>query len=367
MKKYKLKRTVTVNSNDLYRGSFVYQYVGIHDHGAAAKDAKEFAGSYISVTKTPDDFSASFSVPLEALSFVCNEEELTNQPTEYAMSYYGYGVLMPTPKAQPSPAYAAPAPQAPVMPTAAPAPAPVPMAPVAEWHQGTPPPAPEPARAPAQVPSLRDESPAPTPEPYTVKLYLTADIWPHKMGDCFLVRHSDWMRIREVTGVNGRFESSPHNVVDYLSTCYLSERKDVERVQKPQAPTLRDYQVAPTAPIPASQLIRETFADTSVGTDYKGHETLAHMVHGHISTWLNGLNALRTISSAGMAEDAASYWEHEIKALEEIKLAVMADIQDYNTAKAKQTLNNEAKADAERCVRDAVNTLNSALVHMSYV
>jgi hypothetical protein len=392
MKKYKLKRTVTSNDNYLYKGAFVYHYPRVSDHGASAADTRNFQLEYISVTSSERDFSVSFSVPIDALSYVSNDDSDRGEslPVEYAASHFKAGVLLPTPKAQPSPAYAAPTLQAPVMPTAAPAPAPapVPMAPAGDWNQGTPPPAPAPASAPAQVPLLRDESPAPAPDAFTKKLYLNCDCWPMSIGDAVFIRDSDWLRIGQITTVDCRHEGQPLGTLDRISTLYLTAAKpdtheegdlnpqayqpfpQAPTLQAPKAqqPTLRDYQIAPEAlaPIPASQLIRETFADTSVGTDYKGHQTLAHMIQHHIHNYEKALKTMEVIQRTGGAEDEADWWAHERQALEEIKLAVLTDVKEYESGNEKQTLTNAAKADAERCVREAVNTLNNALVHMSY-
>jgi hypothetical protein len=397
MKKYKLKRTVTSNDNYLYKGAFVYHYPRVSDHGASAADTRNFQLEYISVTSSERDFSASFSVPLDALSYVSNDDSDRGEslPVEYAASHFKAGVLLPTPKAQPSPAYAAPTLQAPVMPTAAPAPAPAPMAPAGDWNQGTPPPAPAPASAPATVPLLRDESPAPLPDSFSKRLYLNTDCWPMSIGDAVYIRPSDWLRIGQITVVDCRHEGQPLGTVDRISTLYLTESKPatheegdlnphayqpfpqtpVFEAPKGQAPTLRDYQVPPAIPpMPASQVIRETFADTSVGTDYKGHETLAHMINGHLRIWRDGIKALHTIAIASNSFDAASYWEHEIKALEEVELAVMADIKDYSANgkewrdfNTKQVeANNRALAATNQSYIDAMNQLTKIVVDMGH-
>jgi hypothetical protein len=64
--------------------------------------------------------------------------------------------------------------------------------------------------------------------------------------------------------------------------------------------------------------------------DYKGHDNLAEMISGHIRACLDGLNALKTIAQAGMSEDSASYWEHEIKAWKDIQAAAKAEREGVN-------------------------------------
>lgn len=304
MKKFKLKRTVTSNGNYLYKGSFVYQYPNVADHGAAAADTRTFQLEYISVTSSEQDFSASFSVPVDALSYISSDDgdAVGPLPIEYAASHFKAGFLKPTPKAQPNEDYGyKAAPQQPVMPTAAPAPSPDYAAALAAGQAAIAPTASAPAipYPGPKRPELLGETPAPLPAP-TIP-----------------------------------------------STA-------------PQAPTLRDYQAAQIEP--------------SVGTDYKGHETLAHMVGGHTGHWHTGLKTLRELAVLRGDSDDALFWEHEIKALKEIELAVQADIQDYSVNgkewrdfNTKQVeANNRALAETNQAYIKAMNHITSTLIDIGH-
>lgn len=52
--------------------------------------------------------------------------------------------------------------------------------------------------------------------------------------------------------------------------------------------------------------------------DYKGHDSLAEMVSTHVAVWLKALEAQKT---AALDNDDRSYFDHEITALSDIKIA----------------------------------------------
>lgn len=65
--------------------------------------------------------------------------------------------------------------------------------------------------------------------------------------------------------------------------------------------------------------------------DYKGHKNLAEMVSTHISVWRSALNSLKeeAILGAFLECDDSAYYEHELKALNDIEAAVNAELENY--------------------------------------
>lgn len=59
---------------------------------------------------------------------------------------------------------------------------------------------------------------------------------------------------------------------------------------------------------------------------YKGHKNLAEMIRGHLRNMRAGLVELRARAMARGDRDDASYWDHEIKALGEIEVAVHSEL-----------------------------------------
>lgn len=60
--------------------------------------------------------------------------------------------------------------------------------------------------------------------------------------------------------------------------------------------------------------------------DYKGHANLAEMIKGHIRNWRECLQEKQQAACVKLDRDDASYWDHELKALDEIEAAALAEI-----------------------------------------
>lgn len=64
--------------------------------------------------------------------------------------------------------------------------------------------------------------------------------------------------------------------------------------------------------------------------DYKGHSSLAEMIAGHIHAWRSALQAQKdeAIVGAFLETDDSAYYEHELKALEDIENAVKQELSE---------------------------------------
>ena len=71
---------------------------------------------------------------------------------------------------------------------------------------------------------------------------------------------------------------------------------------------------------------KEHFAEAVPKPDYKGHDNLADMLMGHIRPLTEALRAAKHNASLILDHDSASYWDHELKALREIKEACEAEL-----------------------------------------
>lgn len=63
--------------------------------------------------------------------------------------------------------------------------------------------------------------------------------------------------------------------------------------------------------------------------DYKGHSNLADMISTHIHSWRDALKIARENANPPDREegtDDVSYWEHELKALDDIENAVKQEL-----------------------------------------
>lgn len=59
--------------------------------------------------------------------------------------------------------------------------------------------------------------------------------------------------------------------------------------------------------------------------DYKGHSSLAEMINTHIHNCRDALKIARE-NSPVIGSDDRSYWEHELKALDDIENAVKQEL-----------------------------------------
>lgn len=61
--------------------------------------------------------------------------------------------------------------------------------------------------------------------------------------------------------------------------------------------------------------------------DYKGHDSLADMIKGHVHNWRTALEAEKKGYEDAMDSDNASYIDHELKALAEIEAATLVELE----------------------------------------
>lgn len=84
--------------------------------------------------------------------------------------------------------------------------------------------------------------------------------------------------------------------------------------------------------IDATQKCVEEFNPPTLA-DFKGHPSLADMVSTHIHSWRDALKIAQSNSSPAdpvEGTDDRAYWEHELKALEDIENAVKQLIKENN-------------------------------------
>lgn len=70
-----------------------------------------------------------------------------------------------------------------------------------------------------------------------------------------------------------------------------------------------------------------------MSVNYEGHSTLACMIKGHIQNWREGLLELeKQAQPADPLEgtDDKAYWQHELKALQDIENAVDQLLKEHN-------------------------------------